>query len=142
MSHPIYLMSSPVMQQPCHAVVDFGPALQASLQIIHACMREHREHALSANQAGLAERIVAINTSEDWNERALQVFVNPRIISSSSSQRIFMECCPSEPGTIRQRSRALELMIHYQDRRGAGRTDIVQGETAVYLQHTLEHLRS
>lgn len=142
MSRTIFLLSSPVMRQPCREVSDFGPGLQQRIRAVHACMVRHREHALSANQAGFADSMVLVNTSPDMDESTLQVFINPRIISSSSTQHLFTESCPSEPGKLRQRRRAIEVVIHYQDARGAGHTVIARNDLAVYLQHTMEHLVS
>lgn len=92
---------------------------------------------LAATQVNVHQQIIVMDISED--KRGLQVFINPRIITSCGSQD-YEEGCLSVPGVFETVTRAAKVTVEALDREG--RPFIIEAEDllAVCIQHEMDHL--
>lgn len=113
---------------------------------------------LAANQVGLLERIIVIDTEyerEDLegdefpeasqssggvitNKKPI-ILINPEIIHREGSIR-FTEGCLSVPEYSEEVDRSEKIKVQYQDVDGLTKTLSMEGLQAVCLQHEIDHL--
>ncbi len=92
---------------------------------------------LAATQVDMHQQLILIDISED--KRNLQVFINPRIVSSCGSQD-YEEGCLSVPGIYETVTRAEKITVKALDRNGKPFTLEAEGLLAVCIQHEMDHL--
>jgi len=93
---------------------------------------------LAANQVDVHQRVIVMDLSEERN--ALQVFVNPVVIWSSSELVSCEEGCLSVPGIYDQVRRPSQVRVRAQDVRGAPFELHCTDRLAVCVQHEIDHL--
>jgi peptide deformylase len=125
-----------------HKVATPVTEFDASLQVLVTDMAETMYAApgvgLAATQVDVHKQVVVIDISE--NRDALQVLINPRILSESGSQ-ICEEGCLSVPGVFEDVRRAERVLVEARDAEGGTRTIEAEGLLAVCIQHEMDHLR-
>ncbi len=115
---------------------------------------------LAANQVGILERILVLDTEYDYEElpegvkppegvevvgggiiknRKPQIIINPKIIHKEGSI-LFSEGCLSVPEYNAEVKRAEKLKLEYQDIDGLTKTLSAEGLMAVAIQHEMDHL--
>jgi peptide deformylase len=115
---------------------------------------------LAANQVGILERILVIDTEYDYEEleegakppagaevisggvitnRKPQIIINPEIIHREGSI-LFSEGCLSVPEYSAEVKRAEKLKLRYRDIDGLERELSAEGLLAVAIQHEMDHL--
>ena len=115
---------------------------------------------LAANQVGLLDRIVVIDTEYDWREleegesppqdvevvdgglitnKKPQILINPEIIYREGKTAI-KEGCLSVPEFQSEIPRSEKIKVKYQDIDGVTRELSADGLLAVCIQHELDHL--
>ena len=115
---------------------------------------------LAANQVGILQRILVIDTEYDYEElpegvsppegvevvgggiiknRKPQIICNPEIIYKEGSI-LFSEGCLSVPEYSAEVKRAEKIKLRYQDIDGVTRELSADGLLAVAIQHEMDHL--
>ena len=115
---------------------------------------------LAANQVGLLQRIIVIDTDYDLEElpegekipagsevidgsvisgKKPMIIINPEIVSREGSTSI-SEGCLSVPEYTAEIKRAEKLKLQYQDIDGLTKTLSAEGLMAVCIQHEMDHL--
>jgi peptide deformylase len=115
---------------------------------------------LAANQVGILQRLLVIDTEYDYEElpegvapptgvevvgggiitnRKPQIIINPEIIHKEGSI-LFSEGCLSVPEYSAEVKRAEKIKLRYQDIDGLTRELAADGLLAVAIQHELDHL--
>ena len=105
---------------------------------------------LAANQVGILQRILVIDTDYDIEEDELvgksiiknrkpQIIINPEIISREGSI-LFEEGCLSVPEYNAEVKRSEKIKLQYQDIDGLTKTLSADGIFAVAIQHEMDHL--
>jgi peptide deformylase len=115
---------------------------------------------LAANQVGILERILVIDTEYDYDEleegqeppkgvevvgggiitnRKPRIVINPEIILKEGSI-LFPEGCLSVPEYSAEVKRSEKLKLQYQDIDGLTQTLDAEGLLAVAIQHEMDHL--
>jgi peptide deformylase len=115
---------------------------------------------LAANQVGVLERILVLDTEYDYEElpegakppegvevvgggiiknRKPQIIINPKIIHKEGSI-LFSEGCLSVPEYNAEVKRAEKLKLEYTDIDGLTKTLSAEGLLAVAIQHEMDHL--
>lgn len=115
---------------------------------------------LAANQVGILDRIVVVDTEYDWNElpegvdppqgvevvdgglitnKKPQILINPEIIYREGTTAI-KEGCLSVPEFQAEIPRAEKIKVKFQDIDGVQRELSAEGLLAVCIQHELDHL--
>ncbi|ABE48458.1 MULTISPECIES: peptide deformylase [Methylobacillus] len=92
---------------------------------------------LAATQVDVHKQVIVIDLSED--KSALQVFINPKIVSQCGSQE-YEEGCLSVPGIYEPVTRAAEVTVEALDEHGKPFTLKADGLLAVCIQHEIDHL--
>jgi len=93
---------------------------------------------LAATQVDVHQQVIVIDTSEAKNN--LQVFINPRIVSSDGMQE-HEEGCLSVPGVYEKVRRPERVTVEALDQDGQPFTLEADGLLAVCIQHEMDHLR-
>ena len=115
---------------------------------------------LAANQVGILDRIIVIDTDYDFEElpegaeppknvevvaggiiknRKPQIIVNPEIIYREGSI-LFTEGCLSVPEYSAEVKRSEKIKLQYQDLDGLTKTISADGLLAIAIQHEIDHL--
>ena len=115
---------------------------------------------LAANQVGILERILVLDTEYDYEElpegakppkdaevvangiitnRKPRIIINPEIIHQEGSI-LFSEGCLSVPEYNAEVKRAEKIKLQYQDIDGLTKTLDAEGLLAVAIQHEMDHL--
>ncbi len=116
---------------------------------------------LAANQVGLLERIVVIDTDYDFEEvadgieempegaevsgtgiitnKSPRIIINPEIIRREG-KILFKEGCLSVPEYTADVERAEKIKLQYQDIDGLTKTLDAEGLLSVCIQHEMDHL--
>ncbi len=115
---------------------------------------------LAANQVGILERILVLDTDYDYEEledgqtppegvevfaggivsnRKPRIIINPEIVEKEGSI-LFPEGCLSVPEYSAEVRRAEKIKLQYQDIDGLTRTLSADGLLAVAIQHEMDHL--
>jgi peptide deformylase len=92
---------------------------------------------LAATQVDVHQQVIVMDISED--KRGLQVFINPKILTSCGSQD-YEEGCLSVPGIYETVTRAEKVTVEALDRDGKPFTLEAEGLLAVCIQHEMDHL--
>jgi len=92
---------------------------------------------LAATQVDVHQQVIVMDISED--KRGLQVFINPRILTSCGSQD-YEEGCLSVPGIYETVTRAEKVTVEALDRDGKPFTLEAEGLLAVCIQHEMDNL--
>lgn len=115
---------------------------------------------LAANQVGILQRILVIDTDYDLEElpakgpipdkaeiagnaiiknKKPRIIINPEIIHREGSI-LFPEACLSVPEYSADVKRSEKLKLKYQDIDGLSHTLSAEGHLAVVIQHEMDHL--
>jgi peptide deformylase len=115
---------------------------------------------LAANQVGILEKIIVIDTEYDFEEleegqeppkgaevvaggiiknRKPQIIINPEIIQREGNI-LFQEGCLSVPEYTAEVKRSEKLKLQYKDIDGVTKTLSAEGLLAVAIQHEMDHL--
>lgn len=116
---------------------------------------------LAANQVGLLERIVVIDTDYDFEEvadgidempegaevsgagiitnKSPRIIINPEIVRREG-KILFKEGCLSVPEYTADVERAEKIKLQYQDIDGLTKTLDAEGLLSVCIQHEMDHL--
>lgn len=94
---------------------------------------------LAATQVNAHLRVIVIDVSE--TKDALQVFINPEIVSASDERIEGDEGCLSVPGIYDGVERASKVTVRALDAQGEPFTLHADGLLAVCIQHEMDHLQ-
>lgn len=99
---------------------------------------------LAANQVGVLERILVLDTDYDLEEDVAKnqqprIILNPEIIAKEGNI-LFEEGCLSVPEYLAEVRRAEKIKLQYQDIDGVTRTLSAEGLLAIAIQHEMDHL--
>lgn len=93
---------------------------------------------LAATQVDVHLQVIVIDTSEAKN--ALQVFINPRLVSSDGMQE-YEEGCLSVPGVYENVRRPERATVEAMNLEGHTFRIEAEGLLAVCIQHEMDHLK-
>ena len=121
----------------CEEVEKFDSSLHKSLDQMFDTMYNARGIGLAAPQVGILKRYTVMDVSEDRSEKL--EFINPKIIHKSGKE-VGEEGCLSIPGYRASVSRATNVTVVAQDRKGDEFELEAEGLLAICLQHEIDHL--
>ncbi|SDH79391.1 peptide deformylase [Myroides phaeus] len=94
---------------------------------------------IAAPQVGIARRLF-IAQRMDKKDNPFEFFINPEIVWFSNIKRRGEEGCLSIPDAYGDVYRSLTIQITYYDMSGTHFQEVVEGFTAVIMQHEMDHL--
>ena len=100
-------------------------------------MRAAEGVGLAATQVDVHLRIIVLDVSEDHQQ--LQVFINPRLLSSEGEAEN-EEGCLSVPGIYDRVTRARRIKVEAMNREGKLFTLEAEGLLGTCIQHEMDHL--
>ena len=95
---------------------------------------------LAAIQIGVAKRIIVIDLAKDGEKKNPYYFVNPEIISNSSTDALYEEGCLSVPGQFAEISRPNKCKVKFLNYFGKEQILETNGLLATCIQHEIDHL--
>lgn len=128
---------SPALLEPSLPVDSFDTSLHALLDDLVDTMRATSSLGLAAPQIGIHRRVLVL--AHGPGETAAAEFVNP-ILRSRSGFALAEERCLSLPGLRGNVLRAARVEVDACDRQGARFRIVLEGMSAVCLQHEVDHL--
>lgn len=156
----IYTFPDTVLTQKAVPIVRVEKELRPLADDMLETMYDAPGIGLAANQVGILERILVIDTEYDLQEledgqvppagsevvggtivtnRKPKIIINPEIILREGSI-LFEEGCLSVPEYAAEVKRAEKIKLQYQDIDGVSRTLSADGLLAVAIQHEMDHL--
>lgn len=100
---------------------------------------------LAANQVGILERVIVIDTDFEIQDDGLiirkspRIFFNPELVLQEG-ETAMQEGCLSVPEYTAEVPRAEKIKLQYQDADGLTKTLSAEGLLAVCIQHEMDHL--
>ena len=127
-----------ILYTPCSEVTKFNDRLRKHIQNMTDTMKAHRGLGISANQIGIPKQICIIQAPQ----KALLVFINPKIVSHTDALIDSIEACLSISqgrlaGTLKRHE---QITIEYQDLNGEKRKGVCYEEEARIFLHEYDHL--
>lgn len=127
----------PRLHQSAAAVAHFDDNLKTLVDDMTETMYAAPGIGLAATQVNVLLRVAVIDVSEEKD--ALQVFVNPEIISREG-EIVGEEGCLSVPGVYESVARSERVRVQAQDLNGTAFELEADGLLAICLQHEIDHL--
>ena len=136
--------SRPIVQYPdpslrtCAAPIDsFGEDIRQAVLDLRDTLMEVSAIGLAAPHIGVPLRIVVVRMAPD---RAVEVYLNPRVVSSSTDLASFEEGSVSMPGIRETIERPARIRIAFEDVDGTSHERDAEGFEAAVLQHEIDQL--
>lgn len=127
----------PRLRRKAQAVERVDDPVRALVADLADTMYQAPGIGLAAPQLGVAQRVIVIDISEERN--ALQVFINPQILSAEGQQTL-EEGCLSVPGIYDNVTRASHIRVRALGRDGEAFELEAEGLLATCIQHEIDHL--
>lgn len=128
----------PRLRTVARPVTAFDDRLHRLVSDMAETMYEAPGVGLAATQVDVHEQVIVIDTSE--NKDALQVFINPEILSASEEVVECEEGCLSVPGVYDAVTRPARVRVRASDVSGTVFERDCEGLLAVCVQHEMDHL--
>lgn len=125
------------LREPAREVVAFDADLAALADDLLETLRAANGIGITGPHVGAMQRIVVLALPET---PASQVYVNPRIVWSSSEIAQHDEGSVSMPGVVERVARPVAVRVDYQDLAGDAHSEDAQGLRAVCHQHEIDQL--
>ncbi len=139
---PIYVYEHPVLRRKAKPVREVDDNIRSSVADMFETMHNANGVGLAANQVGLLQRIVVIDTAgtDEGGEKGTRyVLLNPQIVSEEGTV-VMEEGCLSLPDIRDEVERSKKVTLHYQDLEFKERELTAQGLLGRVLQHEIDHL--
>lgn len=134
---PILHYPDPRLHTRASPVTVVDESIRQLVSDLEETMRAAEGIGLAATQVNVHKRVIVLDISED--QQHLQVFINPRLISSDG-QVEREEGCLSVPGIYDRVTRADRVVVEALDRDGKPFTVQAEGLLATCIQHEMDHL--
>jgi peptide deformylase len=133
----LYFLQSPkseFLRRPCVKVDDFSN-LDELLRTMSFTMHLHNRESITAPQLGEPYQLILAKVND-----AEKILINPRIVEKKG-YCISLEKCVNLSGIPLPKVRRKEIVLEYQGKDGAYQRESFSGQPALYIQHSMDHLR-
>jgi peptide deformylase len=142
---PIFETPDPILRQISKPVEVFDDELKTLVSDMFETMYAAPGIGLAAVQLGVPIRLLVIDLQEPEEEggdpvRDPRVFINPEILWHSDSEVPYTEGCLSVPEQYAEVMRPDRIRARWQDEKGDGFEEEIDGLLAICLQHEMDHL--
>ncbi len=134
---PILHYPDPRLHTRATAVAVVDERIRQLVDDMAETMRAAEGVGLAATQVDVHLRIIVLDVSEDHQQ--LQVFINPRLLSSEGEAEN-EEGCLSVPGIYDRVTRARRIKVEAMNREGKLFTLEAEGLLGTCIQHEMDHL--
>ena len=130
---------SPVLRKKAAKITRIDQRIKELAEAMMKSMHASKGIGLAANQIGILERLVTVDTGRGEKKGDVLCLVNPEITEHEGSAR-FEEGCLSFPEIFADVDRPAKVRVKYQDLEGAVCEVAAEGVLARVLQHEIDHL--
>ena len=134
--YDIVKVGAPILREKAAPVEHFDKKLGKLLKDMAETMYVANGCGLAAPQIGLSKRIVVIDAGDG---AGIREFVNP-VLTDPVGEAVDSEGCLSVPDYEGEVKRAVQITVHFQDRKGDHYKLTADGLLARALQHECDHL--
>ncbi|WP_158209370.1 peptide deformylase [Myroides phaeus] len=130
-----------VLRMTCEELIPEDENLKLLISRMYQTVRDENKPGvgIAAPQVGIARRLF-IAQRMDKKDNPFEFFINPEIVWFSNIKRRGEEGCLSIPDAYGDVHRSLAIQITYYDMSGTHFQEVVEGFTAVIMQHEMDHL--
>lgn len=130
-----------VLRMTCEELIPEDENLKLLISRMYQTVRDENKPGvgIAAPQVGIARRLF-IAQRMDKKDNPFEFFINPEIVWFSNIKRRGEEGCLSIPDAYGDVYRSLAIQITYYDMSGTHFQEVVEGFTAVIMQHEMDHL--
>ena len=136
----IYMLGQETLRTHANRIVKVDNSIRKLAKDMLITMYSAKGIGLAAPQVGVQKRILVIDLNFEDPETPPTVFINPEIISSSSSLDTYEEGCLSIPGVYLNVVRPSSIKLIYRDEIGRPKKMNADGLMARCIQHEIDHL--
>ena len=133
---PILTFPHPLLAEPCAEVTVFGEELLALVQDLTDTMRAAPGVGITAAHIGILQRLFVLELTAG----KVDVYINPKVIQSSTQTTRHTEGSVSLPGMTEEVERPAAVTLTYQTTDGALQTIEADGFLATCIQHEVDQL--
>lgn len=135
------LLEKQVLKQRCEEVLPTDENLKYLIARMYKTVKHDEKPGvgIAAPQVGINRRVFLVQRMDKQDE-PFEFFINPEIIWYSKILRRGDEGCLSIAETYGEVHRSLAIHITYYDLSGEHFQEVVEGFTAVIMQHEFDHL--
>ena len=137
---PILTAPDPQLKVVSRAVERVDAELRRLIDDMFDSMYEAKGIGLAAIQVGVPRRVIVMDLAQKEQEKAPQVFINPKIVWASDELSVAEEGCLSVPDVWDDIERPARVRAEHLDREGRLVTLEAEGLLATCLQHEMDHL--
>ena len=128
------------LSHPTKPVENIDGSLQDFIEDMATTMYEAPGIGLASIQVGHDESLLVYDIAPRDEKRALEVLINPRIVSQEGTTISEEEGCLSVPDFRAHVKRATQILVEGFDREGKTIKIEAEGLLAIVLQHEIDHL--
>lgn len=139
MLREILVWPHPVLQKKAVPVPTVTEEIRTLVRDMFETMYEADGVGLAANQIGVLQRVLVLDTSSGQEGTRRVAMINPEITVLNGVQ-VYNEGCLSFPGESEDVERAATVTVRFLDEDGQPQTLDAEGLLAVAIQHEIDHL--
>ena len=124
-----------ILKKQARIIQEITPDLLALIAQMELAMEKNRGIGLAAPQVGISKQIIVIK-----DEKKIQVFLNPKLVSKSKKQKTDEEGCLSLSGLFLPIKRAESIRVSCSTKKGKSIIIEASGLAARIFQHEIDHL--
>ena len=136
---PILTAPDPRLKEVSHDVDRVDAEIRMLIDDMFDSMYEAKGIGLAAIQIGIPKRVIVMDLAKDGDTDP-HVFINPKIVWTSSDALVCEEGCLSVPDIWEDVERPARIKVEHLDRDGHLVTLEAEGLLATCLQHEMDHL--
>ena len=136
----IYMLGQETLRTPANRIVKVDDSIRKLAKDMLVTMYSAKGIGLAAPQVGVQKRILVIDLNFEDPDAPPNVFINPEIISSSTSLDTYEEGCLSIPGVYLNVLRPSSIKLSCRDEMGRPKKMNAEGLMARCIQHEIDHL--
>ncbi|MEM7073196.1 MAG: peptide deformylase, partial [Pseudomonadota bacterium] len=134
----ILTVPDPFLRKKCPPVETIDAALSKLADDMLETMYEAQGIGLSANQVGVAKRMIVVDIGKDGQPDGPLVMVNPELSDPVSDVYSYNEGCLSVPEQYAEIVRPAAVRVSWLDLDGQHQTMVAEGLMAVCIQHEID----
>ena len=138
----IVTVPDPILREASQPIETVDDATRQLMDDMLETMYDAPGIGLAAIQVGVPRRLVVLDvgSKEDEGRKSPIFMVNPEIVDTSETRRIYEEGCLSLPDVLVEIERPAEIRVRYVDRAGNEQELAADGLLATAIQHEVDHL--
>jgi peptide deformylase len=137
--YKVRIIGDPILRKPAAPIKQFDDKLSAFIDEMAEIMYRKDGIGLAAPQIGFDRQVIVVDVSPLEEDKSLEHFVNPQIVSGEG-ESIIEEGCLSVPNVRENVTRPAIIGLIWQDKTGAKKEAAFDGWMARAIQHEYDHL--